>query len=192
MKKLTFFKIVYLFLPLITLLLIFPSLTFSICSQTQERAGEVRLKQVEPFVYFSLKQKGSLENIDTLINQLIETARSQNVYPTGPLLTIFHGDLANIDPEKVEWEFGFPVTSHALVQAPLERKIWEFSPVAACIHVGPYEKMTETIKKMLDWMEANGYAQAGPLLERSIEDDPTKIKPDYIRVEIWIPCKKKD
>lgn len=192
MKGVNFFRIIYFFLLLITVILIFPSLTFSIGPQTQERVGEVTLKQVEPFVYFSLKQKGSFESIDTVINQLIETARSQNVYPAGPLLTIFHGNLVNIDPEKIEWEVGFPVTPHALVQAPLERKIWEFSPVVACLHAGPYEKMGETIKKMLDWMETNGYVQAGPLLERSVGDDPTRIKSEYLRVEIWIPCKKKD
>lgn len=192
MKRLKFFRVIDLFLLLIIAILVFPSLIFSVAPQTRDRVGEVTLKQVEPFVYFSLKQKGSFESIDTIINQLIETARSQNVYPAGPLLTIFHGDLANIDPEKMEWEVGFPVTPHALVQAPLERKIWEFSPVVACIHAGPYEKMSETIKKMLDWMETNGYAQAGPLLERSVEDDPTKIRAEYFRVEIWIPCKKKD
>lgn len=191
MKRVKFFRNIYFFL-LITSILVFSSLAFSVALQTLERIGEVKLMQVEPFVYFSLKQKGSFESIDTVINQLIETARSQNVYPAGPLLTIFHGDLANIDPEKMEWEVGFPVTPHALVQAPLERKIWEFSPVAMCIHAGPYEKMGETIKKMLDWMATNGYVQAGPLLERSIEDDPTRIRPEYLRVEIWIPCKKRD
>jgi len=168
------------------------SSTFPFPFQTLGKIGEVTLKEVEPFVYFSLKQKGSFDSIDTVIIQLMETARSQNVFPAGPLLTIFHGDLTNIDPEKMEWEVGFPVTPQALVQAPLERNIWLFSPVVVCLHSGPYEKLGETIRKMLDWMEANGYVQAGPLLQRLASDDPTKITPENLQVEIWIPCKKVD
>jgi len=166
------------------------SSAFSFPVQTQGKMGEVTLKEVEPFVYFSLKQKGSFDSIDTVIAQLIETARSQNVFPAGPLLTLFHGDLNNIDPEQMEWEVGFPVTPQALVQAPLERKIWQFSPVVVCLHSGSYEKLGETVRKMLDWMEGNGYIQAGPLLQRLLSDDPTKITPENLQVEIWIPCKK--
>ncbi len=192
MKKPKLFVIFCFILLLPAVIFVLPPFIFPVAFQAQERIGEITLKSIEPFVYFSLRQKGSFESIDMIINQLIETARSQNVYPAGPLLTIFHGDLTSIDPAKMEWEIGFPVTPQALVQAPLERKIWEFSPVVACIHAGPYEKMGETIRKMLDWMEANGYIQAGPLLERSIEEDPTRIRPNYLRVEIWIPCKKID
>lgn len=168
------------------------SLNSHLNAQTKERVGEVVLKPVEPFVYFSLKQKGSFEIIDTIINRLIETARSQNVYPAGPLLTLFHGDLTSIDPENMEWEVGFPVTPQALVQAPLERKIWDYTLVVSCIHAGPYEKIGETIQKMLDWMNANDYVQVGPLVEKSIEADPTKLRPENLYVELWIPCKKRD
>lgn len=161
-------------------------------AQIKERVGEVVLKPVEPFAYFSLKQKGSFDMIDSIINQLIETARSQNVYPAGPLITLFHGDLTSIDPENMEWEVGFPVTSQALVQAPLEKKIWNYALVVSCIHAGPYEKIGETIQKMLDWMNANDYIQVGPLVERSIEADPNKLRPENLYVELWIPCKKRN
>ncbi|MCX7973388.1 MAG: GyrI-like domain-containing protein [Candidatus Aminicenantes bacterium] len=165
--------------------------SFPVNTQTSGRIGEVVLKKIEPFVYFSLKKKGSFDIIDTIINQLIESARSQNVYPAGPLLTLFHGDLTSIDPENMEWEVGFPVTPQALIQAPLERKVWEFSLVVSCVHIGPFEKIGETIQKMLEWMEVNGYVQVGPLVERSIEAEPSKFRPENLYVELWIPCKKK-
>jgi len=154
------------------------------------QSPQIVVKEVEPFVYFSLRQKGPFTLVEATINQLIETARSQNIYPAGPLIAIFHTAPADTKPGEMEWEVGFPVTPQALVQAPLEKKVWQFSPVASCVHVGPYDKTGETIQKMFEWLEENGYVQAGPVLETYLDIDPSKVQAQQLRTEIWIPCKK--
>jgi len=44
--------------------------------------------------------------------------------------------------------------------------------VAWATHVGPYEKIPETIGQILTWMEANGFSQAGPVVEQYADIKP--------------------
>jgi effector-binding domain-containing protein len=57
--------------------------------------------------------------------------------------------------------------------------------------MGSYETTGETIRKIMDWMEANRYSQAGPILERYLDMNPSEIKPEDLRTEILVPIKKK-
>ncbi|MBC7364965.1 MAG: GyrI-like domain-containing protein, partial [Candidatus Aminicenantes bacterium] len=90
------------------------------------------------------------------------------------------------------WEVGFPINEQTIIQAPLSKKIWSFKTVAVAIHVGPYDKTGETILKMREWLEENGYVQNGPILERYLDPDPGNISSDKLRTEIWLPCKKSE
>jgi AraC family transcriptional regulator len=96
-----------------------------------------------------------------------------------------------VKPEDLEWEMGFPVTVQALVQPPLERKEWNFAQVAASLHKGSYETSGDTIRKIMEWMESNVYSQAGPILERYLDMNPSEVKPEDLKTEIWIPVKKR-
>jgi effector-binding domain-containing protein len=71
------------------------------------------------------------------------------------------------------------------------KKVWEYRTVAVAMHVGPYAKGGLTVEKMMAWLAANGYESGGPVLERYLDQNPMGIKPEDLRTEIWIPCKKK-
>jgi effector-binding domain-containing protein len=152
--------------------------------------GQVEIREVEPFVYCSLSREGSFSEIESAIAELMRYMQLQNVFPTGPMIGIFHGDPTLSDPNKIQWEIGFPVDQQAFVQAPLQKKQWTFTTVAVGVHEGPYEKTGETILKMREWLENNGYVQNGPVLERYLDSDPSKTTPDHLKTEIWLPCKK--
>lgn len=154
-------------------------------------AQAISIQKVEPFTYFCLPNKGPFSKLPEAIGKLMEESRLQNVVPQGPLMGIYHNSPGEVEPEELIWEIGFPVTPHALVQPPLEQKIWNFTEVATCLHVGPYEKTGETIVKMMQWLETNGYAPAGPILERYLDMNPQEVKPQDLKTEIWIPCQKR-
>jgi len=154
-------------------------------------AQAISIQKVEPFTYFCLPNKGPFSKLPEAIGKLMEESRYQNVVPQGPLMAIYHNAPGEVEPEELIWEIGFPVTPHALVQPPLEQKIWNFTEVATCLHVGPYEKSGETIAKMMEWLETNGYVPVGPILERYLDMNPQDLKPEDLRTEIWIPCQKK-
>lgn len=159
-------------------------------AQQLPQPGKVEIRQVEPFVYCSLSRKGSFSEIQALVGELMQHMQNQNIFPTGPMIGIYHGDPNLADPENIEWEMGFPINEQAFVQAPLQKKQWIFTTVAVAVHEGPYEKTGETILKIREWLEENGYVQNGPILERYLDPDPSRTTPDRLKTEIWLPCKK--
>jgi len=154
-------------------------------------AQAVSIQKIEPFTYFCLPNKGPFSELPEAIGRLMEESRVQNVIPSGPLMGVYYNTPGEVEPEDLVWEIGFPFTPQTLVQLPLEQKVWNFEQVAACLHVGPYEKTGETIAKMLEWLEANGYEPSGPILERYLDMNPQELKPEDLKTEIWIPCQKK-
>lgn len=153
-------------------------------------AQEIKIIAVEPFVYCSLSQAGSFSEIESTVGELMQHLRNQNVFPTGSMIGIFHGDPGVSDPESLKWEIGFPVNEQAQVLAPLEKKQWTYLTVAMAIHEGPYDKTGETILKIQEWLEENGYQQDGPVLERYLDPEPARTSPEHLKTEVWIPCKK--
>jgi effector-binding domain-containing protein len=183
---------VYLNSFFIILLLLFFSQSFSGHGLKAQVGGEIKveIKEVEPFVYCSLPRQGSFAEVEAAVGELLQHMQAQNVFPTGSMVGIFHSDPTMSDPEKIQWEVGFPINEQTIVQPPLSKKIWSFKTVAVAVHVGPYDKTGETILKMREWLEANGYVQNGPVLERYLDSDSGNVSPDKLRTEIWLPCKK--
>lgn len=151
---------------------------------------EISVKDISPFTYCSLSHKGPYSDIEKVIGMLIQTMQSQNISPMGPMMGIFYSDPETTKPEDLEWEVGFPITPQALPQSPLQKKQWDFPLVAVALHRGPYEKTPETIAKILEWVHTNGYAAAGPVMERYLDSNPSQVSPEDLRTEIWVPCQK--
>jgi effector-binding domain-containing protein len=150
---------------------------------------DVAVKDVESFIYCCLTHKGPISDIQNVIGQLLLDMQTQNIQPMGPLIGIFHGDPTLQKPESMEWEVGFPVIEQAVFQPPLLKKQWIFKTVASAVHVGPYESTPETIGQILIWMDANGYSQNGPVLEK-YASNPAQAGSGGASTEIWIPCQK--
>lgn len=152
--------------------------------------GTVSVKESTPFIYCCIHHKGPFTDIEKVIGRLMQAMRNQNIFPTGPMIGIYYNSPLEVKPEELEWEIGFPVTPQNLVQPPLEKKQWSFTLVASALHTGPYEKADQTFTKILEWMQKNNYIPAGPSMERYLDQDPSLIKPEELKTEIWIPCKK--
>lgn len=154
-------------------------------------SDSISVQQIEPFTYVCLQQKGPFDKMQEAIGSLLQEMKGQNIFPGGPLMGIYFNSPDQVKPEDLQWEIAFPVTSQALVQPPLQMKEWSFTQVVVSLHQGPYEKAGETIQKMVEWMETNGYVPAGPFLERYLDMNPEELKPEELKTEVWIPCQKK-
>jgi effector-binding domain-containing protein len=149
------------------------------------------LKEIEPFAYCAIEHTGPLSEVSAVVGQLIEEMQGQNLFSTiqGPMVGIYPLESVSMDSADLSWELGFIVTAQAEPQAPLIKKVWDHPTVAAVIHAGPYEKIGATIDKLMAWMKAEGCVAEGPLLERYL-NNPMQVKPEELRTEIWIPCRK--
>lgn len=152
---------------------------------------KVTIQQVEPFPYVCLPHSGGFEDIEAVIGQMWQAMQEQNIFPMGGMIGVYHSDPTKVEAQNLKWEVGFPVSEQTSPLEPLEKRQWVFPTVASAIHVGPYDKTAETLAKMYDWIDANGYTQAGPILEKYMDMDPSKVDPNALQTEIWIPVKKK-
>lgn len=167
-------------------------LGMTMASSGQEKGTEKpEILSVPSFYYYCIQHKGPIEDIQDVITRLIQAMQSQNLYPMGPMVGIYYGDANAPQIEITEWEIGFPVTEQAMVQPPLVKKEWTHAEVAKAMHIGPYEECGKTIVALLEWMRESGYVADGPVAERYLDMDPSRVKPENLRTEVWIPCKKK-
>lgn len=158
-----------------------------ITSPTQD----IQIKEVSPFSYVYVAHKGPYTEIENVIGKLMQATQSQNIFPAGPMVGVYHNSPAEVGPEELEWEIGFPISAEVNVTAPLKKKVWNIASVVSAVHKGAYEETGNTITKMFEWMQEKGLIQAGPILERYLTMPTPETKPEDLRSEIWIPCKKK-
>lgn len=151
----------------------------------------VTVKTIEPFSYVCIPYTGSLANIREVVGNLFLYMQQQEVTPMGEMIGVYHTDPSKGEPEKQQWEIGFPVSPHSNPLQPLQRKDWVFTEVATAIHTGTPDMTGETVAKINEWLEVNGYEVAGPVLERYFNFDPSAPNPGQLRIEIWVACRKK-
>ena len=153
----------------------------------------VTVKNVEPFPYCAVAHKGPYTDMGTVIGELIAAMQAQGLFPQvrGPMVGVYFNSPGTTKPEDLSWEAGFIITAQATPQPPLVKKVWEHGTVAVAMHVGPYAKISASLEKVVAWLASHGFEIDGPVLERYLDQNPTAVKPEELRTEIWIPCKKK-
>jgi len=147
------------------------------------------VKEVPAFSYACLPCQGPYSTFGDKIGELTQFLQAQNIAPMGPLIGVFYSDPNLTKPENLQWEIGFPVME-SNVQAPLRFRQWTFTTVLEGTYTGPYEKSPGIYADMMAWLEANGFVQAGPIMEKYLSD-PNSTKPEDYKTEIWVPCRKK-
>ena len=175
------------------LLLFLSAISVSAAFNNQEEAPEKKsgtLKEVSPFSYCCIHHKGPFTEIEGVIMQLMQAIQEQKIAPAGAMIGIYYNNPDEVKPEELEWEVGFPVSPQVAVQAPLEKKQWEFTLIASAIHSGPYEESGQTVNKVLEWIQDNKLILTGPVLERYLTMPTPDTKPEDLRTEIWVPCRK--
>ncbi len=154
---------------------------------------EITIKEVPPFPYCALAHTGPFTDMADVIKDLVGAMEAQGllVRITGPLVGVYYDSPADTAPEDPVWEAGFVVEAQTTTRPPLMIQVWDHPTVAAAIHVGPYEEGGAAIGKIMTWLAARGYEADGPVLERYLDPDPKAVKPEDLRTEIWVPCRKK-
>lgn len=173
------------------LFLLFASTALAATPLSSAQSPDIQLKEVSSFPYCYIPHKGPLTEIGNVIQKLMFTTRSRNIFPTGPMIGVYYNSPDEVKPEDLEWEIGFPVDAAVNVHEPLKKKVWNITTVVSAVHRGAYEETGKTIAKMLEWMEIKGLVQAGPVLEKYLVNPTPDTKPEDLTSEIWIPYQKK-
>lgn len=172
-------------------LLLFASAALAVLPLNPAQSQEIQLKEVTPFPYCYIAHKGPYTEIGDIVQRLMFTTRSRNIFPTGPMIGVYYNNPAVVNPDDLEWEIGFPIDAAVNISEPLKKKVWSITTVVSAIHRGAYEDTGKTIAKMAEWMEKKGLIQAGPVLERYLVNPTPDTNPEDLTSEIWIPYRQK-
>jgi effector-binding domain-containing protein len=95
--------------------------------------------------------------------------------PAGPPYTRYH----RIDGETIDLEAGLPVSAPIKSEGRVVAGELPGGKMATAWHIGPYDKLPDTYKRLEEWMTKNGHKSAGAFWEiywtdPGIESDSTK------------------
>ena len=84
-------------------------------------------------------------------------------------------------------EAGKPVAAPVPGDGEIESGFLAGGPVAAAVHMGPYDQLHETYAAIERWIEANGFRTAGPPWESYITDPAEYPDPAQWRTDVFWP-----
>ncbi|MBN1938097.1 MAG: GyrI-like domain-containing protein [Candidatus Aminicenantes bacterium] len=170
-------------------LIVFPSLLPAQTGRSIAAEGFLVI-EAPGFAYAAIPGRGPRSSVPAITVRALAEAQAQRILPAGSSLGIFHSIPGSVPDTDFVWEAGFPVAAGTTVRPPLQKKEWPSATVARVVHTGPYEDSVQAIAALLAWMDREGYAAVGLILERYLDPDPGRIAPPERRTEICIPCRK--
>lgn len=164
-------------------------------SPEKDMKMELEVTKIEPFVYCAVEMTGSYEKHAEAFMKLYTEAGKQGLPMTDAPFGIYWNSPHDTAEEDLKWEVGMPVAADAEIQAPIVRKKWDHTIVVQRDFVGAID--SDEIKAvyygMNEWIEANGYEVAGPIMERFLSAPAPNEKGEMIgKVQIVYPVKKKE
>ncbi len=120
----------------------------------------------------------------------VETAR-MDITEDDPCLcavTYLDGEYKEENVEMMAWKTvkgHYPDTEHVKFRTLPE------TTVASCIYKGSYTRITDVYTAVIAWMEANGYAPAGPMFNICHVSPHETQDPEEFVTEVCYPVKKK-
>ncbi len=112
-----------------------------------------------------------------------QAARQMRSRPAGPPMTLYYDQ--DFDPEKADVEVLFPVVARGQRTLPATK-------VVSTVHVGPYDRISGSYAAIFDWVNRNGWRQAGPPREIYLVGPESKKRPEEYATEIQIPVESSD
>jgi AraC family transcriptional regulator len=155
----------------------------------QQPEQQVTIKEGQQYTLAIQESNGSYLKMTQKVTEFINEFFKQGLTPTGPLYGIYFNSPENIEVEEIRWAIGFPIDKDTAVKEPLKKMDLSYPKAAVYLHVGPYDKLPESYKKVFQYIKDNGYKIVYPVFEKYL-DDPMLVKPDKLRTEICVPVTK--
>ena len=155
---------------------------------------EIELVEITPFSYAAVEMTGSYTQHPDAFMKLYSAAGQQGISMTAAPFGIYWNTPNDAAEEDLKWEIGVPVPEGKEVAAPIVLKKWEHTTVVQRDFEGAIdgEELQAVYFAIFEWIEANGYEMAGPMLERFLNMPAPNDKGETIgQVQIVFPVQKK-
>ncbi len=154
---------------------------------------EIEVIEIESFSYASVEMTGSYTQHPEAFMKLYTEAGKQGLPMTGAPFGIYWNSPNDTAEEDLKWEIGMIVPEDKEIQAPIVLKKWEHPTVVQRDFEGGIdsEELRAVYYAMYEWIGANGYEMAGPMLERFLNTPSPNEKGETIgKVQIVFPVQK--
>jgi len=151
---------------------------------------DVQIKDQTPFAYAHLDCAGSFQQMPAKITEFMGAFFKQGLRPAGNFFAMYFNSPQDVPEAELKWLIGMPISPDAAPSEPLKKGEFNHPKVAVCLHVGPFNKISETYVKLMAFIDQNGWTPAGPALEKYL-DNPQLTAPEKLRTEIVMPVEKK-
>ena len=155
---------------------------------------EIELTKIAPFSYAAVEMTGSYTQHPDAFMKLYGAAAQQGIPMTEAPFGIYWNTPDDTAEEDLKWEIGIPVPEGKEVAAPIVLKKWEHTTVVQRDFEGAIDsdELRAVYYAMFEWIGANGYEMAGPMLERFLSTPSPNEKGETIgKVQIVFPVQKK-
>ncbi len=151
---------------------------------------DVQIKDQKAFFYAYLECTGSYTQMQAKIGEFMGAYFSQGLGSFTGLMSVYYNSPGQVPEAELRWRIGMPIGKEAEPSAPLKKDVFDHPKVAYALHVGPYEKVSETYARVSAFIAQNGWQVIGPALEIYL-DNPAETAPEKLRTEILFPVAKK-
>jgi DNA gyrase inhibitor GyrI len=155
---------------------------------------EIAVVEIEPFSYIAVEMTGSFEQHADAFMKMYSAAGMQGIPMSEAPFGIYWNSPDDTAEEELKWEIGLPVAEMKEVAAPLVLKKWEHTTVVQRDFEGVIdgEELQAVYLEMYEWIGANGYEMAGPMLERFLSTPAPDDTGGMVgKVQIVFPVHKK-
>ena len=120
------------------------------------------IRDVPPMRALGWRGDVSVWGIDTAFSRLYDRAVEKKAMFKEPAVGIRHEGLGLPDPFKSDFEILFPIVEgFRETEEAFAVRALPAVKVAVFVHRGPYEQISRTYEKVLDWFRENRYEVAG-------------------------------
>lgn len=149
---------------------------------------DIQLVEVEPMCLLStrcmVKEDEFQKAYQTNFSYLLKRIATERLTLVHPPMVLFHS--SEFSPLGMDSEFAFPIQ-----EAVTGTRDFTSGLCIKTVNHGPYSNLSSIYTKQWEWMEENGYENAGPLFEVYVNDPEDIQDASELITEIYLPVNKK-
>lgn len=149
------------------------------------------IKTTEPMTVASIAKMGPYGEAGPAFEALTKWVADAKITPAGPMMGIYMDDPGTVKPESLRYEVCIPVPAGTKADPKSGIVVKDVAPMtlAATMHVGAPDKVSETYVKLNTWIGENNYEVAGPGVEAYLSAPGTA--PESTQTQVGLVVKEK-
>ena len=147
----------------------------------------VRIVELPEATHLSRAHVGSYEESGENFGAFMEFIGAHGIIPQGDLMGVLLDDPSRTPHGQCRYEVRIPVLPGTQVPAPYEVKTVPPATTAAVVLLGDYPEIAKRYGEIYEWIDANGWEPAGPIMEIYLVHPGSGVPPDQYETEVHIP-----